>query len=207
MKLFNVGKVGCFCDGVSHSIEKRHGDEVKILTLTLRVAPFDAKLASALPDGVRATLFKLNNPDPKETLRRVDFALGVDRQVLTVFAAPDTMTASIAFDQVKIAGTYARTLKDRNGYDFVFRASFGPVGREELEFVQQWLLSQRFVTFEQAEPGMFDDDSEAEDDDADPPRAPAADPMFDGALGAAPPARKHQTRSTTRGARKTKGSR
>jgi len=160
-RLFDVAKVGCFCDAITHSMEKRRGEDVKVLTLTLRVSPFDAKLATAMPDGVKPTLFKLNSGDPKDTLRRADFALGLERQLCRVFAAPDTEEASIALDQVKIHGTYARTQKDRNGFDFVFKATFGPAGREELEYVQAWLLTQRFVPFEQAEPSMeFEDDGE-----------------------------------------------
>jgi hypothetical protein len=181
-RLFDVAKVGCFCDAIGHSIEKRRGEEVKILTLTLRVAPFDSKLATAMPDGVKATLFKLNSGDPKETLRRADFALGLERQLLRVYAAPDTHDASIALDQVKVTGTYARSQKDRNGYDFVFKASFGPCDKNELEYVQAWLLTQRFVTFEQAEPGMFDDDASGDEDmtDADEKaQAPAHAPMWD----------------------------
>jgi len=166
MRLFEVAKVGCFCDAVAHSIETRRDSEVKILKLTLRVSPFDAKLASAMPDGVRTTLFKTNVPEPKPNLSRVTFSGLCDtRQVLQVFAAPDTTKASFALDQVKITGTYARTQKDRNGFDFVFAASFGPAGRDELEQVQAWLLTQRFVTFQVAEPGMFDEDANGDEGD------------------------------------------
>lgn len=167
MKLFDVAKVGCFCDGVTHGLEKRRGEEVKVLTLRLRVAPFDAKLATAMPDGVKPTLFKLNTGDPKDALRRVDFALGVERQMLRVFAASDMTTGTRAIDQVRIHGTYARSQKDRNGFDFVFKATFGPVGRDELEFVQGWLLSQKFVTFEAAEPGMFEESTDDDDEPSD----------------------------------------
>lgn len=164
MKLFGVAKVGLFCDGVAHSLEKRRGEDVKVLTLTLRVAPFDAKLASAVGDDntVRQALFNTNNIDPKPFVRRVDFALGCERQNLHVFAAPDTERATLTLDQVRITGTYARAQKDRNGFDFVLKATFGPAGRDELEFVQGWLLTQKFVTFEEAEPGLLLDE-EAED--------------------------------------------
>lgn len=165
MKLFEVAKVGCYCDGVTHSLEKRRGEDVKVLTLTLRVAPFDSKLATAMPDGVKPTLFKLNDGEPKETLRRADFALGLERQQLHVFASPDTDVATFMLDQTRIHGTYARQPKDRNTFDLIFKATFGPVGRDELEFIQSWLLTQKFVTFEPAEPGMFDEIFEADDED------------------------------------------
>jgi len=167
MRLFDIPKVPCYCDGVTHSIEKRRGEDVKVLTLSLKVAPFDAKLATVMPDGVKPTLFKLNSGDPKENLRRADFALGVERQQLHVFASSDTAEATRLLDQVRIHGTYAIAQKDRNGYDFKFKATFGPVGRDELEFIQSWLLTQKCVTFEPAEPGMFEVEDDGDDDATD----------------------------------------
>jgi hypothetical protein len=117
VKLFDVSKVGCFCDGVSHALEKRRGEDVKVLTLTLRVAPFDSKLATAMPDGVKPTLFKLNNGEPK--------GHAAPRRLRARRRAPDPARlrgagrrkATRALDQVRIHGTYARSQKDRNGFD------------------------------------------------------------------------------------------
>lgn len=178
MKLFDVAKVGLFLDTITHATEKRDGDDVKIVTLALRVQPFDHKLAGAVSDQVRNSLFNLNHPDPKPHLRRVDFALGCERQKLICYPSSDTKASRIAFDQAKISGTYARTEKNVNGYAFVFKASFGPCGREELEYIQDWHLSQRWITFEEAEPGLFPEDGEGEDDEEDT-RARRPTPMFD----------------------------
>lgn len=178
MKLFSVAKVGLFLDTITHSTEPRQDQEVKIVTLALRVHPFDAKLAAAIAQPVRAALFNLNNPEPKTELRRVEFALGVPRQNLHIFAAPDAPTARLMLAQVRISGTFARTQKDVNGYAFCFKASFGPADRQELEFVQDWHLSQRFVTFDEAEPNMWDSADEDEGTEEDQKaRLPA--PMFE----------------------------
>lgn len=202
MKLFETGKIGCFLDVITHATEARREDEVKIVTLALRVQPFTAQMASAMADAVRPTLFRLNDGEPKDSLKRVDFALGVPRQNLTVFAAPDTAEPSIAFLQAKIAAVYARTEKGVRGYGLVVKVSFGPVGRTELEYIQDWHLGQRFVSFEEAEPALFDD-ADAEDDDDDAPAAPGphAAPMFDdagnetpAALAANRPLHSHQSR-------------
>lgn len=185
MRFFDIAKVPCYCDGVTHSIEKRRGEDVKVLTLSLKVAPFDSKLATTMPDGVKPTLFKLNSGDPKENLRRADFALGMERQQLHVFASSDTAKATRMLDQVRIHGTYATAQKDRNGFDFKFKATFGPVGRDELEFIQSWLLTQKHVTFEAAEPGMFEnvpEEDEGTDQDQkarEPIDGRVAKPMWD----------------------------
>lgn len=188
-RLFATAKVPLFLDTIIHGTEKRKGEDVKIVTLSLRVQPFDAKLASSLDEGVQAAtgvkplLFSLNNAEPKSLVRRLDVGLGCPRQQLLVFASSDTTKESIAFDQAKVGGTYARTQKDINGYAFCFRVSFGPVGRRELEFIQDWHLSTRFVTFDQAEPGLFDEDPHANDEledegsDADQKARQAAQPL------------------------------
>lgn len=169
-RLFDVAKVGLFLDKYVPSMEKRRDGEVKILTLTLRCQPFDAKLALSIDDGVgedsnvRPTLFKLNHPDPKPHLQRVNFAIGCPRQNMAIFASPDTEEARILFEQVRIAGTYARTEKNVNGYAFIFHASLGPVSRQEQEYIHEWMLSQRFVTFEESEPSL---EFEAADPDED----------------------------------------
>lgn len=187
-RLFSVPKVGLFLDAYVPGVETRRGEETKILTLTLRVQPFDSKLATAIDDGledesgVRTGLFKLNHPDPKPHIDRLNFNLACPRQQMTIFASPDTDRSRMCFDQVKISGTYARRQKDVNGFAFVFKASFGPVGRDEQEFIHQWLLTQRFVSFEAAEPSMdFDDsaDEGANEDDAPDPPTRRPKPMWD----------------------------
>ena len=217
-QLFSVPKVGLFLDGYTPGVEKRRGEDVKILTLSLRIQPFDHKLAGTLDDGigddtnVRPSLFSLNSGDPKPHINRVNFGLFVPRQQLHVFASPDTDTASRCFDQVKCFGFYARTQKDANGFAFCFKASFGPVGRDEQEYVHDWLLTQRFVTFEEAEPSLeFDTDAdEPVGVDMEPIDGRPA-PMWDDdeedaePIAAAPPTDDDQTvrQITKRGSRKT----
>lgn len=173
-RLFSVGKVGLFLDGYAPATEVRNGDTVKILTLSLRVEPFDHKFAAAIDDGlggdsnVRRSLFKLSGDgDPIPHIRRINFALDCPLQNLHIYAAPDTDTSRLMLPQCKIANVYARTKKNANGYVLRFDASFGPVDRDEHEFVHGWLLNQSFVTFEQAEP--FLESAEPEASEAAPP--------------------------------------
>jgi len=183
-RLFSTGKIGIFCDTYTPGVEKRKGEVVKIMTGTFRVQPFDAKLATSIDDGlndnsgVRAALFKLNHPDPKPHLDRVNFTLACPRQNLIIFASPDTDTSRVGFLQVKITGIYARTQKDVDGYALVFQGSFGPLGRTELEYLHAWHRTQRFVTFEEAEPSLELEDVDDEGADEHAP-APRPKPMWD----------------------------
>lgn len=175
MRLFEINKIGMFLDSLTHGTETRKGDEVKIVTLTLRVQPFDAAHASAIEAAVRNTLFRIAAVEAHPHLKRVEFRLGCPRQFFEVYATPDTVDRAIGFDQVRIGQTYARTEKDVNGYAFVIKASFGPVSKDELEYLEAWRLGQRFVTTQPAEAGLFPDD----EDEHEPEETTRPTPMFD----------------------------
>jgi hypothetical protein len=159
MQLFSIAKVGLFLDAITHGTETRNGDEVKIVTLTLRAPRMSPQLASAMPGPVRMTLFKSSDAAaPRAHMKRVEFTLGVPRQELEVYASPDTTDPTINFDQAKIIATVARVDKDDSGWTLVVKCSFGPVDKTELEYIEAWRLSQRWVTFYAAEAGLFDED-------------------------------------------------
>ncbi len=193
-RLFAVGKIPVFLDNYTPGTERRRGETVKVLKLTMRVQPFDSKLASAIDDGinddagVKDALFKASNGEPKKHRNRVNFSMGCTQQNLIIYASSDTETSRMAFTQCRIGGEYARTSKDVNAYAFVFTATFGPVGRDEMEFVHAWMGTQRSVTFEESEEQIdFDADAEPDteyDEDDMPkgvkagPKAPTEPPMF-----------------------------
>lgn len=170
-RLFATGHVPVTCKGFTPGVEKRRGETTKIITLTLVVDPFDATLASSVDEGlggdsnVRQSLFELSTPSAKAHLENVALSLGCARQNLHIYAAPDIEQARLMLAQVKISGVTAKRQKDGDVYALVFKASFGMASRDELEAVQHWFGAQQFVTFEEAEPGLFEDiDDDAGDD-------------------------------------------
>lgn len=166
--MFDAGKIGCFCDSITHSTENRRGTETKIVVLGLRVDPFDPQLASALDQRVRNTLFRIDDTTPNAHLKAASFALGVLRQNLHLFATPETETASRMLSQVQITNIAAKVHKDRNAFVLTFKASFGPADKHELEFVEAWRGNQKFIRFERSEPGLFEDiDDDGAGDDLD----------------------------------------
>lgn len=192
-RLFSLGKIGVFIDSYAPNVEKRRGDEVSVLVVKGRVQPFDSKLASALDEGVggdsniRPTVFSLNSGDPKQNFTRHDFRLGLARQNLELFASPDTNVSRIVLSQAKISGTYVRTQKDMNALAFVFKFTFGPVSRDELELIHSLHRLQTFISFAESEPLLDveesdddEDDDEQDDDDEDADEVHARpEPMFD----------------------------
>lgn len=173
MRLFTVAKVPMYCEGITHRIERRKSGDTKVVDLALRIEPFTTQLASALDPSygfVRRMLFSMNNAEPVTELKAVEFKVPGERQQLTCFAAPDVSVASIALSQVKITKIRARKPKEGTAWVVYVYASFGPLGKDELEYINRFYTTQAFITFEQADPTLFEGDVEpadAEDDDED----------------------------------------
>ncbi len=222
-RLFAAGKVGVFFDSYSPGVEKRSGEETSVITLKLRVQPFDAKLAATLDDGVggdsniKATVFSAINGDPKRNFTRHDFSLGLARQNLEIFSTPDTNNARISLNQAQISGTYVRTEKDMNALALVFKATFGPVGRDELEYVHSMHRKQAWITFHEGEPILEVEEVEDEPDEENEDAIELPPPMFEDPRDQPPASAEgptavesgsrrklhsHQTKAKARGGRK-----
>jgi hypothetical protein len=208
MDLFTVGKIPVYCEGITHRIERRTSGDTKVVDLTLKIAPFNAQLATALDQTeygfVKRTLFKMNSGDPVVDLRAVEFLPPADRQRLTCFAAPDTEKASICLDQVKVTKIRARSSKDAQGWTLYIVVSFGPLDKNELEYVNRFYTSQVFITWDEAEPSLDFEDGDGDDDSDDDLVDDASTLKFPGAAaepveGARPVAK----RGSKKGPRKT----
>lgn len=169
-RLFDTDeKIGVFCDGFHPRLEKQKGgDEVKVIDIAFRVQPFSPELAADLiGDGlIKRTLFRHDDGSQLPGMKSVAFDIYTPRQLMKVFAAPDVEEPSFAFDQVEVTNLKARTEKGIDGWALVFHASYGPVGDRELGQMQAWYTTQRFLTFEEAEP-MLEFEADEEGTDAD----------------------------------------
>lgn len=169
MKLFETEKVPMFLDSFAPRLEKRGGDEHTVRDLTLRIQPLTPELASACSgdDLLKRSLFKLTDGEPLPGITSVGFSMAPPRQRLLVYASPDTEAPSIMFDQVRVSKVRARVEKGCDGWALVMHASFGPISKVEAEYIEAWYTTQRFVTFEEAEPTLdfdeFDTMSDADE--------------------------------------------
>lgn len=154
MRFFDDDAVGCYLDAIGHRVEKTdaHGNELKVVDLTLRVQPFTPALAVSLDPEVRALLFGLGDAEPKRKIKALHFNLACPRQQLTVTLLPEEpRIGGRAFLDVEISDPRARTQKGIDGYGFVFYATIGPVSAHDLEYICAWHTEQRFVTFDPME--------------------------------------------------------
>jgi|SRR5580765_722249 len=165
MRLFDDDKVGVYLDAIDHRVERTSDSETKMVDLTLRVQPFTPELAASLDPDVRALLFTLTDATPKPKIKALDLALTVPRQMLAIYALPETNNGLVLSD-CEISGWRARTEKGVDGFALVFYVSYGPASPAELEYVCDWLTEQRFITFHPQAPVL---DFGAKDPAEDPP--------------------------------------
>lgn len=180
--LFAIGKVPTFLDRITHRLETRDGGEiVKVLDLVLRVQPFDfANARTFLDENLLAGV--LFNPQTHFLiggLKEVVFDLDDDtipNQNVVLFATPATKEPSIAFRQLAIGKVRARIEKAESGWGLVFHATFGPVGREDLEYINAWYTESRCLTWSAAQASMLQRGEPKSDATSEPPEpdAPSA---------------------------------
>lgn len=170
MRFFDRDDVGCYLDHIGVRTETVEGKEIKYVDLTLRVQPFTVELSAAVDPDVRAALFNLGDATPKKKLKTVAFNLTVPRQSLAIRLTPEQTIGGLFIPDVEITDPRARTEKGVDGFGFVFYASFGPVGRDELEYLVAWHTHQRFITFAPQDP-VFDFGGAAEDTTTQPAAA------------------------------------
>lgn len=155
MRFFDDDHIGCYLDDIGHRVEKtKDGKELRMVDLTLRVQPFTVELAEALDTDVRALLFNLGDALPKGKIKALHFNLPVTRQAIGVRLLPEAEEGALLIADAEITDVRARVEKGVDGYALVFYASFGPVGKAELEYVVGWHTQQRFLTFHPQEPAL-----------------------------------------------------
>jgi hypothetical protein len=155
MRFFDTDKIGCYLDDIGHRVEKtKDGKEIRMVDLTLRVQPLTAELAGSLDADVRALLFNMGDALPKGKIKAIHFNLPVAKQAIDVHLLPTGEEGAILIPDVEISDVRARVEKGVDGYALVFYASFGPVGKAELEYVVGWHTQQRFLTFRPQEPAL-----------------------------------------------------
>lgn len=156
MRFFDDDRIGCYLDDIGHRVEKsKEGKENRMVDLTLRVQPLTAELAQSLDADVRALLFNMGDALPKGKIKAIHFALPVVKQAVAVhLLSGGGDEGALLINDVEISDVRARVEKGVDGYALVFYATFGPVSKEELEYVVGWHTQQRFLTFNPQQPAL-----------------------------------------------------
>lgn len=155
MQLFEMPKIGVFCDSFKPRIQKKRDHEIKLVDVTLRIEPLTSEQAATVGGNgfVKKSLFNLSHGTVVPNIKMVAFDVEVPRQQIHVFAAPDVEQPSFVFDQVDITNLRAKMAKAQR-WSFVFHATFGPVSKQEFEGLNAWFSTQRFLTFKEASPTL-----------------------------------------------------
>lgn len=165
MKLFDTKEpVPLFCDTYKPAVEKRRGEEVKVIDIRLLVQPLTPELAAAFASGeypIKSELFNASDGEMRPNVNLVGFDVAIPRQTLKIFATPETVVHSATIAQAKIEKIKARVERGVNAWGLVLHAKFGPVDKSDLEFVHRWKGTQMWALTEESEP-MLDEDVDEE---------------------------------------------
>jgi hypothetical protein len=143
-------------------IKDKSGDEYKCCDLTFRIEPMTRELAAELDEAIKGTLYRRNDAEINGHLTKVEFTHKPKPQALTFRPDPALTMTSLELDESKITKLRARKPKDGNHWVFLFRATVAQLSGQDLLYLQEALYKQHFLTFEPAEPGLFDEEEKKE---------------------------------------------
>ena len=157
MRLFNCQHVPVVLRAWSGATEKApQHDETKVVKVTLEVLLTPALASAFLPgDGeLKNVAFKAAaDGSVRPFLRTAGFNIPTRHQTLTIFSTPDSPVAAICFDHVRFMKTVSLRI-DVKTATLVLRATVGPCGPQEYAYLGDWHRSQRFLTFDEADPAL-----------------------------------------------------
>jgi hypothetical protein len=131
--------------------------EVSLVEITFEMSPFTKERAKELDDYVRRTLFTANDAEVTQKLGGANFRLAIRPQSIVVRMAPDQGKASFVIDEAKIGTFHARRSKKSSAWRMVFSVTCAPASEHQLAQIVECYLKSRYVTFANAEPGLFDE--------------------------------------------------
>ncbi len=158
--MFSSKHVPAYLDDLAFRVWKdKSGDEHKLIDLALRVEPLTTELAGEIHADVKGALFRRSSGEINERLSRVAFNIPIKPQ--SVAFRPDRgMKPSFEAEEVKVSRLVAKKDKGSPAWVCTFVISLPDCGADDLAVLQDALYKQHFVTFENAQPGLFDTEDE-----------------------------------------------
>jgi hypothetical protein len=154
--MFETRNVPCYLQSMSHKTLKIGSEEYKGTEIVFRVDPFTAELAGELSE-TKGVIFRRNTAEVNPNIDAVSFSYAPKPQRIEFRAAPELSRPSIVVAESKVQKFRVRKPKDGQQWVLVFRATFAEISGADLLWLKEALFEQRFLSFENAEAGLFDE--------------------------------------------------
>jgi hypothetical protein len=142
---------------IKHRKMDKDDQEISLVEITFEMSPFTKERAKELDDFVRRTLFTQTDAEVTQKLGGANFRLAIRPQSIAVRMAPDQGQASFVIDEAKVGTFHARRSKKSSAWRMVFTVTCAPANEHQLAQIVECYLKSRYLTFANAEPGLFDE--------------------------------------------------
>lgn len=162
--MFDTGNLPCYLERMGHKKLKIGQDEFKGTEIVLRIDPFTPELASELAE-TKGVIFRRNDGEPNPHVDMVSFTYAPKAQRIE-FRPDPQLKPSVVIPEAKVSAFRVRKPKDGTQWVLRFRIVFAEIAGADLLYLKEALFEQRFLTFENAETGLFDEAEKAAKRDA-----------------------------------------
>lgn len=152
--MFETRNVSCYLAGMAHKTIKIGQDEYKGTVLSYRIEPFTGELASDLGSEFKRHLFKGTDADVNPHIDSITFVHAPKPQRIEMRDDP-LIKPSVTLSEAKIGRLRARRVKDGNHLALSFSVTVPELSGQELLWLKDALFSTRFLSFDDAQPGLF----------------------------------------------------
>lgn len=153
-------EVGVRVSNVTPELMEKDEAEISLVKLSCEINPLTAELASELHDFVRGTLYTMSGAEVNSLLGGASFALAIPPQCIAVRMAPDQKKPSFVIKEAKIGGIHAKRSKKSTSWTLGFTVTCSPASEHQLAQIIEAYCKTKYMSFEPAEPGLFDETPE-----------------------------------------------
>ena len=160
--MFDRENVNIQFTNIAPRVMQKDEKEIALVEITCEINPFTKELAGELDEFVKASLFTRTDAEINSKLAGVTFRLAILPQTVVVRMAHDQKKDSFTIDEAKIGELHARRSKTTTTWKLVFTMTCSPVSEHQLAQIFDCYRKARFLTFADASPDLFAEQSKEE---------------------------------------------
>jgi hypothetical protein len=154
--MFETACIPVYLDSMGYKQIKAGKDKFKGTKMTLRIDPLTPELAAELSETKRM-LFRRDTAEANTEIDSVAFTYVPKPQAVEFYPDPAIAKASCTIAECKVGKFKVRKPKDGSQWVLTFQITFIDVTGDDMLYLKEALFEQRFLTFENAVPGLFDE--------------------------------------------------
>jgi len=157
--MFEIEQIPIRFASIVHRSMDKNDAEVPLVEMGCEISPFTPALAQDLDDFVRATLYTRTDAEVTSKLKAAAFSLPLRPQEIVVRMAPDQKKDVFTILEAKVSGIKATRSKKSTAWTLKFTLTCSPTSNDQLGQIADCYLRTRYLTFADASPDLFAEES------------------------------------------------